>query len=417
MVTSADLQGTYRLLNADDVHPEEILSPHLARTRQRCAQRGTALLVHDTTTFTFSSPRAGLGRVNDGGQGFLGHFCLAVGLNGAPLGLVGFERLVRTGPTKSRQFKNRKDEDRESLRWARLALETGQSLEGQCDAIHVMDSEADMYELCAQLVQSGQRFVIRVAQNRRLVDEHEPWLTEALSAAPARLERKTLLSERRAKDTKSRSKRNQPRAQRMARLGVSAMSLKVRRPPKDPRDLPDSLPLNYVRVAEIDPPQDAEPVEWVLVTTEPIETNEQVERIVDIYRRRWVIEEFFKVLKSGCGYEKAQLESLVALERYLAMLVPVAWQLLLLRTYGLEHPDDPAEVFLTSLQLRALRLLYEGPALPLKLTCKQAMYAIAALAGHIKANGPPGWQKLGMGMKRIDDGVQMLRRLENGGEM
>src|SRR5690606_665115 len=94
MVTSADQQGTYRLLNADDAHPQEILSPHIARTRQRCAQRGTALLVHDTTTFTFSSPRAGLGRVNDGGQGFLGHFCLAVGLNGAPLGLLGFERLV-----------------------------------------------------------------------------------------------------------------------------------------------------------------------------------------------------------------------------------------------------------------------------------------------------------------------------------
>ena len=80
-------------------------------------------------------------------------------------------------------------------------------------------------------------------------------------------------------------------------------------------------------------------MEWQLVTSEPIGTQEQVLRVVDWYRGRWLIEEFFKALKTGCAYEKRQLESFATLQIALALLAPVAWQLLLLRQLARAAPD------------------------------------------------------------------------------
>jgi DDE family transposase len=69
------------------------------------------------------------------------------------------------------------------------------------------------------------------------------------------------------------------------------------------------LTLNVVRVWEPKPPRGAPAVCWMLYTSEPIDTAEQLLTIVDQYRSRWVIEEFFKALKTGCAFEKRQLES------------------------------------------------------------------------------------------------------------
>jgi hypothetical protein len=56
-------------------------------------------------------------------------------------------------------------------------------------------------------------------------------------------------------------------------------------------------------VHEIDTPPGAEPVAWVFITTEPLATVEQIRAVLEIYRTRWLIEEFFKALKTGCSLE------------------------------------------------------------------------------------------------------------------
>ena len=101
-----------------------------------------------------------------------------------------------------------------------------------------------------------------------------------------------------------------------------------------------------------------------LLTTEPIDTVEQIVRIVDWYRTRWLIEEFFKALKTGCAYEKRQLESLPTLLVALALLAPIAWRLLLLRHLSREPPATAATVALTPRQLQVLRASSVGAALP-----------------------------------------------------
>ena len=104
-----------------------------------------------------------------------------------------------------------------------------------------------------------------------------------------------------------------------------------------------ALAVHVVAVSERETPPGEEPIEWRLITTEPVDTVDQVLRIVEWYRTRWVIEEFFKALKTGCAYEKRQLESLATLVIALALLAPIAWQLLLLRHLARRTPAGPRD--------------------------------------------------------------------------
>jgi len=160
------------------------------------------------------------------------------------------------------------------------------------------------------------------------------------------------------------------------------------------------LDINIVRVWEMDPPQGEAPVEWVLFTSEPIDTASQVSQVVDWYRTRWVIEEYFKALKTGCAYEKRQLESREALENALALFLPIAWQLLRLRTLARDASDKPATEALPASQLAVLQRVARRP-LPQRPTVRDVMLAVAALGGHLKRNGEPGWITLWRGYEEL----------------
>jgi hypothetical protein len=163
-------------------------------------------------------------------------------------------------------------------------------------------------------------------------------------------------------------------------------------------------------------PADDAPVTWRLVTDLPVSTPEEIARVVDIYRKRWNIEEFFKSLKTGCSFNDHQLESFEGLSKLLALLLPVAWKLLDLRTVARMQPEAPATVVLTAQQVQCLRVLHDKQHPKAKMAAKptviQAMYALAALGGHFKQNGAPGWQTLGRGLQRVlqaeEDALAML---------
>jgi hypothetical protein len=155
-----------------------------------------------------------------------------------------------------------------------------------------------------------------------------------------------------------------------------------------------------VRVHEKHPGRGVDPVEWRLVTSEPIETVEDVAGIVDGYRARWLIEEYFRALKQGCAYEKRQLESKHALLNALAVFAPIAWQLLALRQLSRDQADLPAGAVLSPMKLTVLQRHPDVRLRP-NATIRDAMLAIAALGGHIKNNGDPGWQVLGRGFEDL----------------
>lgn len=402
--SDSELEGFYRFFGNERLKLEQLLEPHYEATVQRASVAGCALAVHDTTYFEFGGDREGLGRLTlKGGHGFWGHFTLMADLSGHALGVMNIAHGVRQGPAKwkgSKPVKGVSDEPgaRESERWVESVDAVRARTKGKVpEVVHVMDREGDWYRLLSHLQQNEDRFVIRVSHDRALVAStsgEATRLSGALSDLELMAEREVPLSPRGKQPRPASAKRIHPaREGRRAMLGIRACSVQLRAPQGQ---APASLRVNVVHVLETNAPDGAPPVDWKLMTCEPIDTAEQVLRIVDIYRRRWVIEEYFKSLKTGCAFEKRQLESMQALLIALAVLAPVAWHLLTVRDFGRKHPNAPAKTVLTPTQLLVLQKIARRP-LPADPTANDIQFAIAALGGHLRRNGPPGWQTLGKG--------------------
>lgn len=414
--SDGELEGVYRFLSNARVTPSKVLEPHLAATVERARREDRVLVVHDTTTFRFggAAPREGLGWLHreGGAQGFLGHFALALSGDGTrrPLGLVGLSTIARRGKPLGRKTTGRERfnrDEKESDRWMQMALAVHEGLPA---AIHVMDREADAFDLFETLVVPDAKFVIRgrEALNRVAFDEGDRVPVSALSAAePVRLTRTVALSRRKPNSYrvgKVANKFNPPRDERTARLEIRCRSILIPRPTTQSRRKPTPLPVNVVWVREVDAPAGEDPVSWMLVTNLPVATRGDLEFIVDAYRARWVIEEYFKALKTGCAFEKRQLETMHALMNALAVFSVIAWRLLLLRTVARDDPAGRPDHVLTRRQAVLLSALSESGhprfrrvRLPTTPTAQDALMAIAGLGGHIANNGVPGWQVLGRG--------------------
>lgn len=394
----SDLEAAYRFVNNDRVTMVKLVEPHVSATLERASTEKVIIAAHDTTDFRYEgNGRKGLGRLLQKGRGFYGHMALAVTHDETrdPLGLLGIQTIVRkeerTDKARDRNAKIRRA-DRESLRWAQLVEEVGERCRDVVDVIHVMDREADSYELFERLSGGKHRFVIRLVHDRKL--EGEGKLLEALAGASIVAVREVTLSARVGHSAPSTRKIHPPREQRVAKLAMSVMHVVLQNPLKKR----SALALNVVRVTEIDAPPDCEPVEWRLATTEAIDTPDQVLAVVDAYRARWRIEEFFKALKTGCAIEKRQLETIDALLNSLGLFIPIAWNLLRMRV--LARQDNPASEVLSPTQIKVLRASTKK-ALPNMLSVHDAMLAIAKLGGHLKHNGEPGWIVLARGYERL----------------
>jgi hypothetical protein len=184
---------------------------------------------------------------------------------------------------------------------------------------------------------------------------------------------------------------------RIARLGFAATRIVIPRPQYLFDPLAKQIDLSLVHVYEIDPPKQEPAVEWFLYTSEPVETPEQIGAAVDAYRARWTIEEFNAALKTGCAYEAREFESCHALLNILALSLPIACEVMWLRSRARSSPDAPATEVLTSLQLNVLRH-FSSYKLGPSPTVADALLAVAALGGHLRRNGPPGWKVLLAGM-------------------
>jgi len=396
----SQLEAAYRFFGNDRVSPEAILAPHFRQSARRAVEHQRVLVAHDTTMFDFpgNSKREGLGRlIQPSAQGFFGHFSLALSADGTrtPLGLLALETVFRLD--KSIGHKNRTSAKNrgERARWLNCVDDAERRLDGGTKAIHVMDREADSYALLAAMAYRQRDFVVRSFQDRVLVD-HEARLREVARAAKPSLRREVPLSPR-PKIRGPKGERHPARRFRIASLSIAALAVELPRTSKAGNVGLATIPVNVIHVFEKRPPMGEAPVEWLLLTTLPIDTPDAVAFAVDCYRARWVIEEFFKALKTGCQYESRQLESADSLLNALAIFAPIAWRLLLLRHLARNDAKAPATAALTAKQLQVLKAVAKKP-LPPRPTARDAMLAVAALGGHLKSNGDPGWLVLGRGL-------------------
>ena len=409
---SAGLEAVYRFCGNHRVTPAGILSKHYEAVRERCRSEGDFLIAHDSTSFSYryDGDREGLGRIqrssSRSNQTLSAHVSLAISADGSrrPFGVCGFHTWTR-GPERSGV---------EYQRWEAQIRASSAQLDGLKHAIHLADREADDYEMFCALQRDGYRFVMRCLHNRLLANEEgeKKKLHEALVEIETSIEREAQLTRRTERKTDILRKTHPARGARIAKLSVAATTVVLKRPMTRRLTrsdaLPESLPINVVRVWEPAQPADEAPVEWYLYTTEPIETAEQQLKVVDYYRARWVIEEYFKVIKTGCDFKNRQLQDYEGLVNLLATFVPIAYHLLLIRSEARREPHRNALSIVSQDQLDVLRALGRRP-LPDAPTTRDVYLAIAALGGHIKYAPDPGWRTLASGYEKLETLTQGWR--------
>jgi hypothetical protein len=411
MDSTAAREALYRFLSNPNVTMQALLAGHVRATLARIEGHAVVRVLHDTSPFRFAGEREGLGVIRGDVKGFLAHAALAVTVDEArePLGILAVNPYVRTADAK-RLGLTRGEQQRASLakpraeketsRWERQATSVSKSMPEGTRAIHIMDQEADSYDLIGEMQRAQLDFVIRADPRRKTRDEG--CAHDVLARQPASLFRSVHVNRR------AKSRFNTPthpeRAERGAGLEVRWGSISLPRQHYSQYEGPEIV-VTAVNVVEPNPPAGEQAIEWMLFTSERVETLADATAIVDHYRARWMIEEYFKALKTGCKLESRQLTTFDGLTRALALFVPIAWHLLLLRHLSREEQPRPATAIFDEEQLALLRALLEKRRLtmPASPTVRDAMFGIAALGGHIKNNGDPGWLVLGRGYTRFAD--------------
>jgi hypothetical protein len=278
------------------------MSRHAGEQTGRRAARRHVVAVQDSSELALGSrrARAGYGPVGNGNTaGLMLHPMLAVEAGtGALLGLVSMQVWNRDAEELAPR-RQRATINKESQRWIDATKQAGAVLEGAASITMVSDRESDFYELFAERPHNVD-LIVRACQNRRIkAAQEEPGLLFALiDAQPEQSRFEVTIPAapgRRARD---------------AELAVRYAPVTVRRPLNgaDPA-LPETVGLTLVDVREVSKPKDgSEPVHWRLLTTHSVATLAQARRVVDLYRSRWVIEEFFRTLKTaGFDIEAADI--------------------------------------------------------------------------------------------------------------
>lgn len=413
----SDCKALYRLMDCDAVSFQAITTPHYERTRSTGEPGATYLLLNDTTEINYGGKRRarGLGLVaRNTGRGFFLHSALMRDpVTRRVIGLAGQEILHRKGGVKKgAKNSRRRDADRESVVWSKLIDQIGSPPPG-IHWLHVCDRGADDYEVYCHARRNNCGWVIRACRLNRIIftaEDRRTTLGDLLDAEPVQAER---ILEIPATDK---------RESRAARLALRFVPVKLPRPrvtnawirahaPREP------LPMWLVELNEVDPPADAEPIRWVLLTSERVESVEQAGCVIDYYSQRWAIEEYHKALKTGCRVEERYYATSERLERITGLLAIVAVQLLKLRTLAEETPAARAMEVVPSDWVETLTKVRQRPGPRARRLNAQAMTItefvkhLAGLGGHLgrKCDGRPGWQTLWHGLEKL---LLILRGLQ-----
>jgi Transposase DNA-binding/Transposase DDE domain len=405
--TWADAKAAYRLFDAEDVTFAAVSECHW-NLRHQCGP-GTFLILSDTSELDFGKHRQleGVGPTGNGsGRGLLLHSGLMLDAKTKNLlCLAGAELLCRKPKRKGEKASERLKRKRESERWGDLIDRIGPA-PPEATWVHVMDREADNYEVFCHAQDQDTHWVIRTRTLTRKIlvdlDGSKPMALrkylEELALA-GRFELEVL--------PKAQSRREAARQGRTATMEVRQGFVYL--PPPRRRSLylrqrqqVAPIATGVIWVREVNPPAGEEPVEWVLYTSLPIDTWEDVETVIAYYKARWLIEEWHKAIKTGTSIKARRLETADRLAPLIALSSIEAVRLVQLKTMARAEPERPAEGLVPSLYLwmlrRALHIKQEK-----KLTIREFFRGVAQLGGFLgrKGDGEPGWQTTWHGWEKL----------------
>jgi hypothetical protein len=274
----------------------------------------------------------------------------------------------------------------------------------------VADSEADIFEVIEQDKHSPENFrwIIRSCYDRSLVtgDPDQPHsLHDHLASRQVIYRKQIRIRGRESKVACDRRARSQPRVSRHCEVEVRAATVTLRHPYRPDRKLSDTT-VNAILAAEINAPDGDVPVSWLLLTNMPVSTQDEIELAISYYCARWLIEIFFRTLKSGCRIEAKRFETIERFECCLAVTMIVAWRTLYTTRIGRELPDDSCECIFTADEWQPVyQLVTDTPPPKQPPTLKQMIRLIARLGGFIDRarEDDPGPETTMRGMERLHD--------------
>ncbi len=378
-------------------------------TTETVGESSVVLCVGDTTFLDYDSivvKREGYGPIGKGGNGLILHSALALNpLNGQPIGLL-WQKLWNREPKQKppvdetpiakkkrlaaarKAARQRPFEEKESYRWIEALQNVEKKVSPSTHIIHVFDREGDIAEVfdCVrQLKQTG--VLVRAAHNRSLDPDSER-LWSKLEAQPIQFELEIKLPE------------TAKRSAHQAKLAVRFCLVNLRTPYRF--DNRDPLKVYAIYATEVDCPEGETPVEWMLLTTEVVADIDMATTILVWYSYRWRVEEYHKILKSGCQVERYRLAA-DGMKTLLGFLSVIAVELLQLTYMHRTQPTAPAIEILNSTQLKILKS--KSSKLPQVLTISWAVESIARLGGYLehRRQTPIGIQVLWRGWLKLHD--------------
>lgn len=420
---AAEIAAAYRWFDNDKVTFDKVLQPHIESTRERIASQPHVILVQDTTEVDLTRPEQqveGAGPLDgDSRRGALLHLLHGFTPNGTALGTVHATVVIRSDDKPLNATKTRAErqaapiEEKESYRWV-VALRQAQeeaSRHPQTQFVCIGDSESDIYELMAETLAApgNAHWIVRACQDRALMRNSTEKtaaksVREELLGTPVLYTAMITVRGRRTKVSCEKRGRRQPRESREAEVEVHAARLTLRPPSRPDRKL---LPitLNVVMVCELNPPEGEAAVEWILLTDLPIDTIEDVRAVIEKYATRWVIEIFFRTLKSGCRVEDRRFEHIDRFLPCLAVYLMVTWRTLYVCRISREYPHISCEAIFEPAEWKSVYRVVLGktPHTPPKLL--EMVRVVAQLGGYVnrKRTDPPGPQTVWIGLQRLHD--------------
>ncbi len=380
----AETKAAYRLLNNPALEWREILEVHTERTVERMQGQAVLLCIQDTTELDFTSQPgiAGLGRLSYEAQhGLYVHPTLVVTPAGVALGVV--DAWIWARPPKD------VPQVKESTRWLEgyaIVAELAERVPAS-RLVYVTDREGDIRALMDLAAERGHPadWLVRAQHNRNTTTGEKLWdrlaRDEPLGEVEFRLPAAPDRPARLVRQTLYRQAVTLP-----AHHGTSAVTVTA------------------VLAREEHPPAGEKAIEWRLLTNRTAETLEAVVELIDGYRRRWLVEIFFRILKSGCRVEALQLGTLERLERALVIYLIIAWRILHLVTWGRDCPNLPCDVVFDPEEWQAAWIVaHRCPPPETPPPLGQMVRLIAGFGGFLgrKHDGHPGPKAIWEGLQKV----------------
>ena len=284
------------------------------------------------------------------------HSTLVVSTAGLPLGVLGAQCSAPTPKAKDdRRLSGAVPvEGKKTFAWIKglrecneLAVELPETRQ-----VCVMDREADFFELFDEQRQSRRvDLLVRAKHDRATNDELN--LFESVRHSPVQSQLRINVPRQSSRAKKSKQRARTGHEQRMAQVDLRYRRIEFRPPSQHQEKEP--ITVWVVHVLETSPPADAKPVEWFLLTTREITETGQAQECLRWYCLRWRIEDWHRVLKSGCRIEALQHKTAERLKRAIGINLVIAWRIMLMTLLGRECPQLPAELLFSDLEIEVLQ--------------------------------------------------------------